>query len=263
MTFPLPVKQIGWRPGNRFQHRRNRIALIYLCFVFRRDGNGATLVDGKLQHRPGVVSRRPSMSYVLPGTELTTVMGTQRDEFFFCYDPAQQKEFLKLNLPRFCYFRFTREITTILREIKHLLENPYAAGNPDRLDRAALALASEVLLAQEEGTPESNKPFRPEIQEAAAWLETHFNEKPQIEELARRVRLGPRTFFREWKKFSSQTPLQFVLDRRLRHARLLLRETALRNYEIAAECGFNDPMYFCQLFKRRFHCTPGEYRNEV
>jgi AraC-like DNA-binding protein len=50
---------------------------------------------------------------------------------------------------------------------------------------------------------------------------------------------------------------------RLDHARQLLadsRRTGHRTSEIAWQCGFRDPDYFARLFRKRFGCTPKEWR---
>jgi AraC family transcriptional regulator, positive regulator of tynA and feaB len=54
---------------------------------------------------------------------------------------------------------------------------------------------------------------------------------------------------------------QTVLERRLTLAALRLRdEPALGIGEAAERAGFGDPSYFARVFRRRFGCTPRDYR---
>jgi two-component system response regulator YesN len=45
-------------------------------------------------------------------------------------------------------------------------------------------------------------------------------------------------------------------------AKQLLRETSLKNYEIAEKVGFSDPHYFSIAFKKSTGLTPKEYSRE-
>ena len=58
------------------------------------------------------------------------------------------------------------------------------------------------------------------------------------------------------------TPHAYLLDRRIRHARDLLRGgTPLA--EAALRCGFADQAHFQHHFKRRVAATPGRYRSVI
>ena len=49
---------------------------------------------------------------------------------------------------------------------------------------------------------------------------------------------------------------------RMDRAKQLLRETSLKNYEIAEKVGFSDPHYFSIAFKKSTGLTPKEYSRE-
>ncbi|MCB6203095.1 helix-turn-helix domain-containing protein [Extibacter muris] len=42
--------------------------------------------------------------------------------------------------------------------------------------------------------------------------------------------------------------------------KILLLSTKMKNYEIAAAVGIEDPNYFSVCFRRKYHKTPKEYR---
>ena len=55
-----------------------------------------------------------------------------------------------------------------------------------------------------------------------------------------------------------------VLELRLQHARRMLadrRHDHMKIADIAYACGFNEVPYFNRCFRRRFGCSPREYRN--
>jgi AraC family L-rhamnose operon regulatory protein RhaS len=43
-------------------------------------------------------------------------------------------------------------------------------------------------------------------------------------------------------------------------AKMLLDKTNLSITEIAFSCGFNTSQYFATCFRKRFRCTPNDYR---
>ncbi len=91
------------------------------------------------------------------------------------------------------------------------------------------------------------------------------NQELSPELIANKFRISPRYLY---NIFSAEhtTPCQFILDERLNSARLqLLNKKAHRKNvsEIAFDIGFNNVSHFCRQFKRKFHATPSELRNET
>ena len=62
-----------------------------------------------------------------------------------------------------------------------------------------------------------------------------------------------------FKSYFHQTPKQYILDMRLRHAKQLLTETALSVTEVSERCGFGSVYHFCRAFKERTGQTPTEF----
>ena len=66
--------------------------------------------------------------------------------------------------------------------------------------------------------------------------------------------------------FKQQTGTNFIdalNDRRLLHACLLLRTTALTVQSIAEECGYSSAGYLNRVFKKKYDQTPGQYRSTL
>lgn len=56
------------------------------------------------------------------------------------------------------------------------------------------------------------------------------------------------------------SPMQYLIKKRIAHAKNLLATTKRPISEIATECGYDDPVYFSQIFKRICGCSPRKYR---
>ncbi len=64
-----------------------------------------------------------------------------------------------------------------------------------------------------------------------------------------------------FKKETGKTPLAYLTDMRLNHAKgLLKQETFLSVVDVAEKCGFNDSFYFSKIFKQHFNVSPLNYR---
>ena len=76
-----------------------------------------------------------------------------------------------------------------------------------------------------------------------------------------RLGISETTFRRNFLKLTRQTPLQFQLSIRLKHASKLLEETDFPVAEIAEKVGFDLPHYFTRLFTDKLGCSPKQHRD--
>ncbi len=63
-----------------------------------------------------------------------------------------------------------------------------------------------------------------------------------------------------FKKETGQTLTAYIRERRMQHARHLLRTTKLQIGTVALHCGIPDVHYFAKIFKKETGMTPGQYR---
>jgi len=56
------------------------------------------------------------------------------------------------------------------------------------------------------------------------------------------------------------TPKQYIVSLRITNAQMLLESSGYTIQEIAAFVGYNDPLYFGQVFKREVGVPPSQYR---
>lgn len=66
-----------------------------------------------------------------------------------------------------------------------------------------------------------------------------------------------------FKRCFGGTFRDYLLNLRLERAKILLLSTRMKNYEIAAAVGMDDPNYFSVCFRRKYQKTPKEFRAEA
>lgn len=92
------------------------------------------------------------------------------------------------------------------------------------------------------------------------FVRSNLGEQHQIEDLARRARMTPRTFFRRFKAATGLSPYEWTLRERLRVARELLESTDVSIDQIAFRIGFGAADTLRHHFQRVVRTTPSEYR---
>jgi len=125
------------------------------------------------------------------------------------------------------------------------------------------ALANELLvrLARIESFPAPEQQIY-KIQYAQAFIDENFSQNIDFSSLSKQSGYSYDRFRHLFKDRVGCSPTNYILRKRIQHARMLLSETKLNNAFIALECGFSNDAQFCSLFKRETGTTPGEYRRQ-
>lgn len=95
------------------------------------------------------------------------------------------------------------------------------------------------------------------------WLQGNFQQSVQMKTLAGRFGMSERSLSRRFKQASNTTPLQYLQEQRIEHAKELLKHSNLVISEVSDQIGYSDASHFCSLFKKHTGVTPNEYRRLV
>lgn len=96
------------------------------------------------------------------------------------------------------------------------------------------------------------------LKPAIDYMDAHFIHNPSLEEVAKQAGLAPNYFHRLFRKASGATPFVYMERRRLDRARRLLFSERITVKEAAAQCGYENQLYFSRVFRRRFGLAPSE-----
>ncbi|RDL51473.1 HTH-type transcriptional regulator CdhR [Ensifer sp. M14] len=99
------------------------------------------------------------------------------------------------------------------------------------------------------------------LSELLAWMTDHPDGDLSVPALASRAAMSERTFARRFTREVGRTPLQFVLELRLDHAKRLLETTAWSLERIAARSGLGSVDTLHRLFRRHLGVTPSAFRD--
>ena len=136
-------------------------------------------------------------------------------------------------------------------------------SGPIQTELAFAALEEAVLIGKAaQGENAREKPDA-RVQRAVGLLIDQFKAPFHLPSLAQACGLSVSRLSLLFHRQTGKTPRQFVEEQRLSHAAHLLRRTALSVEEIARECGFSDPFYFTNRFRRRQRLSPTAFRTRA
>ncbi len=99
------------------------------------------------------------------------------------------------------------------------------------------------------------------VKEAARFLRHHYSEEVTLDSLAGEFNISKFHLQRKFNETMGCSPLKYLLNIRINHAKRLLRGTNLSVNEIAEKTGM-EPNYFIQVFKSSENMTPKQYKNK-
>lgn len=98
--------------------------------------------------------------------------------------------------------------------------------------------------------------------EAQKYIEAHYEETIQVDELADQVALSRRTLERRFKKATHNTVTEYIQRVKVEAAKRDLETTRKNVNEVMYEVGYSDIKSFRNLFRKITGLTPAEYRDK-
>ncbi|WP_214628262.1 response regulator transcription factor [Paenibacillus agaridevorans] len=101
------------------------------------------------------------------------------------------------------------------------------------------------------------------VKQAIRFIEESYMGVCGLAEVAAHVHLNPSYFSKLFKKESGEGVIGYIQKLRVQKAKLLLKSTDMKIFEIAEATGFNDSNYFTHMFNRIAGVSPKEYRKQM
>lgn len=241
---------------------------------------------GFLRHRREVVTHRPQgrndyhITYLLDG-ELEVMYNKEKYILhkgdFVYYPPHTEQWYRDIVGVHRVWVHFTGFVVPQILDESRLTPgvhraalSPYVMELFERLvneNRAGHTVSSEnglllevlLELGKLVGTPQAAS----RLGDCVEYLNRHYQESLSVDELARMSHLSVSRFMNVFKVEQGVTPVQYLRRLRIEQACALLGATDLPIGEIAYACGYDDPLYFCRVFRRHKGQSPTQYRQSI
>lgn len=156
-------------------------------------------------------------------------------------------------------FEFTAPVIRDARlaaRFHHLFDTVASSGAQDLQAETALLQCVATLVRP---ASEGPRPARDAVRRAQQRLDDDPAATPSLTTLAAEAGLGRLQFLRAFSRATGLPPHAYLVQRRIQHARQLIRQgTALA--EAAAASGFADQSHMTRCFTRSLGLTPGAFR---
>ena len=96
-----------------------------------------------------------------------------------------------------------------------------------------------------------------------AFIQENFSEKLTLEDIAGSAAVSTRECLRCFRASIHQSPMDYLIEYRIRVSKKMLETTNLSITDIALRCGFNSNSYYTKQFHRICGKTPNIYRKEL
>lgn len=251
-----PIEKIAWFRDHVYWHRDAIIDADNISFNLEEDPGPKRILENGVEVDLGGI-RAPSIGCSYQGLRLTTLATVRRNELLFRYRHED------MTIPEYPFpqknFTLTPHFWELFRELSDYLDHLSEPGVADQLDLIALQFVTEALTSGEKAEAKDHA-IDPRIWRIANRIASCRDQKFNIETLAEEYGFSRAAFYREWNKYSEESPYRMLLENRMRTAEAFLSSTVLPVKEIALRSGFRNSTVFTEAFKKHFGMSPREYR---
>ena len=120
------------------------------------------------------------------------------------------------------------------------------------------------LIQQEQSSKYITSTQKEKLASAINYIEEHYLEHDiKTSELVKLCGVSEKHFTTLFSRCYKTTSKQYIIDKKIDHAKVLLETTDMSITDISDNCGFSSVYYFSRLFKRKMELSPTDYRHTI
>ena len=149
------------------------------------------------------------------------------------------------------------------RKLFHLMRYNLMHKQPYYVEMCKLYLQELIIsIARARKLKNANEQLPENLVCVIDYIHEHYYEKITVSQLAKIGTTNTKALSKQFAKYFGVSPLGYITNLRLQKAQTLLLQTNHKINEIALSVGFNDPLYFSNVFRKTFSISPREFRNQ-
>ncbi|MGM9612231.1 MAG: helix-turn-helix domain-containing protein [Butyricicoccus sp.] len=206
----------------------------------------------------------------------TFVIGADQFGFINCYEPhkycaIEPLEYYWIHLDGANAAAFCEEIRKehgrviqverpkhIQSQMEQIFEQLHSVG---RIEDVTASRRIHDLLCSLLYAADQNEAYDPLVAAAQQYLSEHLSEEISTPALAQRFHLSTSQFNRLFKLHTGQSPHEYLVNLRINHAKMLLKESRMSITEIAGAVGYEYDTSFAAAFRSKVGMSPRRFRN--
>ena len=155
-----------------------------------------------------------------------------------------------------------------LSEFNAILENLIMLADKKNIDSELMAshllnsLITRVLTHKTDSKTKDMNMIEDKIQQIKDYLDANYQNKIPLDMIADEFFISKYHMSREFKKAYGITIANYIIAKRITHAKELLRFTDMQIEELGRLCGIEDNSYFNKVFRKFERMTASDYRKK-
>jgi AraC-like DNA-binding protein len=176
------------------------------------------------------------------------------------YPKEGDNQFWQLNYQNYFFYNNIELATTINKLIKECMSvsiTKDALADLTLQELLIRIIQTQTAKAVSEGSfSQTNNPMNPVIE----FIRQNLKEKFSMKLLSEKACMSTTSFYRFFKRELGMTPVEFIINEKIKCAKQLLKNPSMQINEICYLSGFEDCNYFIRLFKKHEGITPKQYQ---
>lgn len=252
-SFPFYLSGVGISSPENHIVRTNGLNSHQILFTL--EGEGQLYIDNQsLRIKEGCVF------YVMPGVahEYYPIDGKWTTAWVVFRGEYLTELMQNLEFPSY----LCKKVSNI-QTIKQMFHNIYAsAGTPVRGDETcSLLLYEYIMTVRRSLLLETDVNHSGSVIDAGLlYMNENYNKDITLEELSKLCHISPQHFCRVFRLETGMRPMEYLTQKRMLEAKVLLCNTNQSIAEIGKQTGYQDPTYFGMVFKKSEGISPSQYR---
>lgn len=100
------------------------------------------------------------------------------------------------------------------------------------------------------------------VKAAIQYMQENYQEQLKLDDIAEAAYVSRSELCRSFQRTINMTPMEFLMQYRIRQSTVLLKNRDLRILDVAEMTGFCSPSHFGSYFHKYMGCTPKDYRHQ-
>lgn len=97
------------------------------------------------------------------------------------------------------------------------------------------------------------------VEQIISYFEDHYAERISLDQIAENIYLSPFYINKLFKHETGETPIRYLINIRLEHAKELLEQgKCISIQDVAGQVGYDDAYHFSKLFKKKYGMSPSQ-----
>lgn len=176
------------------------------------------------------------------------------------YPKEGTNNFWKLDSENYFFYNNIELATTINKLIKECMSTSITKDALADLTLQELLIriiqTQTVKAVDTNKTIDKNSPLIPILEHIRANIRESIN----LKELSDKAFMSTTTFYRFFKRELGMSPIEFILNEKMKYAKQLLKNPSIQINEVSYASGFEDCNYFIRIFKKYEGVTPKQYQ---